>query len=168
LEFSASGKIPFLIHGEAKVWESLAICEYIAELRPEAGLWPKELLARAEARSVATEMHAGFAALRRDFPMDISRSFPGRPCSEEARADIARVLAVWRQCRKRFGAAGPYLFGAFGIADCMFAPVVTRLRTYAVELDEISAAYVDAIFAYPPMQEWCAAAAKEPPLPDPK
>jgi glutathione S-transferase len=118
-------------------------------------------------------MHAGFAALRRDLPMDIAKlSDVPRSASDEAKADIARIQQIWQDCRGRFGSkkqsegGGDFLFGRFGVADCMFAPVATRLRTYGVALDPVSAAYVDAIYAWPAMQEWCAAAAKEAPLPE--
>lgn len=164
---SPAGKVPALKHGDLLVWESLAICEYIAETWPEAKLLPDDSRARAVARSVMSEMHAGFAALRRDLPMDICRlgKAPGIP-SEEARHDIARIQQVWQDCRGRFGADGEFLFGRFGLADCMYAPVATRLRSYGVPLDAVSAAYVDAIYALPIMQEWIAASAKEQPLPE--
>lgn len=166
LGHSPSGKVPALKHGDLLIWESLAICEYIAECFPEAGLLPGDPRARAVARSVMSEMHAGFAALRRDMPMDIhSKSLAANTVSEEARVDIARIQQVWQDCRGRFGNTGKYLFGSFGIADCMFAPVAIRFRTYGLALDPVSAAYVDAIYAYPAMQEWIAAAAKEDPLP---
>ncbi|WP_298727206.1 glutathione S-transferase family protein [uncultured Ferrovibrio sp.] len=173
LAHSPAGKVPVLKHGDLLVWESLAICEYVAELFPAAGLWPDDPRARAVARSVSTEMHAGFAALRRDLPMDIAKlSDVPRSASDEAKADIARIQQIWQDCRGRFGSkkqsegGGDFLFGRFGVADCMFAPVATRLRTYGVALDPVSAAYVDAIYAWPAMQEWCAAAAKEAPLPE--
>ncbi|HEX6957797.1 MAG TPA: glutathione S-transferase family protein [Ferrovibrio sp.] len=173
LAHSPAGKVPILKHGDLLVWESLAICEYLAETFPAAGLWPEDARARAVARCIATEMHAGFMALRRDLPMDIARlGKAAGAASEEAKADIARVQQIWQDCRGRFGAdqggdsGGPFLFGRFSITDCMFAPVATRFRTYGVALDPISAAYVDAIYAWPAMQEWCAASAKEAPLPE--
>lgn len=163
LRYSPSGKVPLLIDGGLHIWDSLAICEYAAELRPAAGLWPEAAPARAIARAVSAEMHSGFPALRRDYAMDISRRFPdaGAP---EAKAEAARVLEVWRDCRARFGAGGPFLFGRFGIADCMYAPVVTRFRTYGIDLDAITQAYCDAVFAHPAMREWCVAAEAETPL----
>lgn len=168
LSHSAAGKVPVLKHGDLLIWDSLAICEYIAETWPEAKLLPEDRRARAVARSVMSEMHSGFAALRHDLPMDICRlgKAPGIP-SEEARLDIARIQQIWQDCRGRFGKDGEFLFGRFSLADCMYAPVATRLRSYGVALDAVSAAYVDAIYAYPAMQEWIAASAKEQPLPEP-
>jgi glutathione S-transferase len=167
---SPAGKVPVLKHGDLTVWESLAICEYIAETWPEAGLLPGDSRARAVARSVMSEMHAGFAALRRELPMDINKLSPlaqtGATPGEEARLDIARVQQIWQDCRGRFGRDGAFLFGRFTLADAMYAPVATRFRSYGVTMDAISAAYVDAIYALPAMQEWCAAAAREAPLPD--
>lgn len=168
LRHSAAGKLPVLVHGSLTVWESLAVCEYIAETWPAARLLPADAAARAVARSVMSEMHAGFAPLRRDLPMDICRlGQAAGQVSDEARQDIARVQNIWRDCRARFGAQGRYLFGDFGLADCMYAPVATRFRTYDIPLDPVSAAYVDAIYAHPAMQEWVAAAALESPLPEP-
>lgn len=164
---SPAGKVPVLKHGDLLVWESLSICEYVAETFPEAGLLPQDARARAVARSVMSEMHAGFAALRRDLSMDIhSMGSAPRQLSEEGWLDVARIQQIWQDCRGRFGKSGDFLFGGFGIADCMYAPVATRFRTYGVTLDPVSAAYVDAIYGHPAMQEWIAAAANEEPLPD--
>lgn len=163
LHYSPSGKVPLLIDGDLRIWDSLAICEYLAERQPAAGLWPDAADARAVARAVSAEMHAGFMALRRDYSMDIARRFPDQG-SAEAKADAARVLEMWRNCRQRFGAGGDFLFGRFGIADCMFAPVVTRFRTYGLALDAVCQAYSDAVFAHPAMREWCRAAEAETPL----
>jgi glutathione S-transferase len=172
LAHSPAGKVPVLKHGDLLVWESLAICEYLAEAFPDAGLWPSDARARAVARSVSTEMHAGFMGLRRDLPMDLHRkgAAPGIP-GEEAKADIARVQQVWQDCRGRFGSlegdeGGPFLFGRFSVADCMYAPVATRFRTYGAKLDPVSAAYVDAVYAHPAMQDWLAGAKGEAPLPE--
>ncbi len=159
---SPSGKVPALKHGGVVVWDSLAICEYLAETFPAALLWPKEPAARAVARAVSAEMHAGFAALRRTLPMDIRRRTSPPPLSGEVAADIDRVGRIWRDCRGRFGADGDMLFGRFTIADAMFAPVTTRFVTYGVALDEVSAAYVEAATNRPAMREWAAAAAAEP------
>lgn len=168
LSHSAAGKLPVLKHGDLLVWDSLAICEYIAETWPAAKLLPEDRRARAVARSVMSEMHSGFAALRNDLPMDICRlgKAPGIP-SEEAGHDITRIQQIWQDCRGRFGKDGEFLFGRFSLADCMYAPVATRLRSYGVPLDAVSAAYVDAIYAHPAMQEWIAASAREQPLPEP-
>src|SRR4051794_35987064 len=132
LEVSPTGKVPALIDGDIRVWESLAILDYLAERHPGAGLWPKDQAARAHARSVAAEMHAGFAALRRHCPMNMRRPVKARELTAEAAADVARIDHLWTQCRTRFGAGGPFLFGAFGAADAMFAPVVSRLHTYDI------------------------------------
>ena len=132
---SPGGKVPALRHGELVVWESIAILEYIAEAFPEARLWPRQREARAVARAVSAEMHAGFAALRTHMPMNIRGSKPGRGRTPEVEKDIRRVVALWADCRMRFGAGGPFLFGGFGNADAMYAPVVTRFATYAVTLE---------------------------------
>ncbi|MGE0259563.1 MAG: glutathione S-transferase, partial [Alphaproteobacteria bacterium] len=157
------GRVPALHHGDLIVWDSLAICEYLAELLPDAALWPGDPQARAVARAVSAEMHAGFAALRREFPMNIRSSFPGRPMTAEAQADINRIMAIWRDCRSRFGEGrGDFLFGNFTIADAMYAPVVTRFRTYKIDLESEAELYCAAIMGTPEMQEWAAAARNEP------
>jgi glutathione S-transferase len=164
LKYSPSGKVPALHHGDIVVWDSLAICGYLADIFPEAGLWPTDPAAKAMARSISAEMHSSFMALRREFPMNIRSSFPGREISPEAQTDINRVMAIWRQCRNRFGEknGGDFLFGSFTIADAMYAPVVTRFRTYKFDLEREADAYCDAIMALPAMQEWAAAARNEP------
>ncbi|MDE1904255.1 MAG: glutathione S-transferase family protein [Alphaproteobacteria bacterium] len=162
LKHSPSGKVPALRHGDVTVWDSLAIGEYLAETFPKAGLWPTASVARARARSVSAEMHSGFANLRRNLPMNLRRKPTPRPLTDEVTADVARVAALWRDCRQRFGSGGPFLFGAFGIADAMYAPVVSRLRSYAVPIDPDAAAYCDAIERHPPYREWAAAAKDEP------
>jgi len=159
---SPSGKVPALRHGDAVVWESLAICEHLAEMFPDAGLWPADPVARATARSVSNEMHAGFMALRRAMPMNCRAAKPGKGMTEGVAADVERVTAIWRDCRARFGTDGGLLFGGFTIADAMFAPVASRFRTYAVALDPVSAAYVDALHDLPAMRSWLAAAEAEP------
>ncbi|MBL8659673.1 MAG: glutathione S-transferase family protein [Rhodospirillales bacterium] len=160
--YSPSGKVPVLRDGELTVWDSLAIIEYLAERFPEAGLWPAAADARAIARSVSAEMHAGFQALRTHMPMNIRAALPGRGRAEGVEADIARVTAIWRDCRSRFGGDGAFLFGAFSAADAMFAPVVTRFQTFAVDLDPVSRAYADAVLNWPIVAAWCKAAADEP------
>jgi glutathione S-transferase len=162
LRQSPSGKVPALRHGDFIVWESLAIGEYLAELFPKAQLWPKAASARAVARAVSLEMHAGFAALRGHLPMNIRSNFPNRGVTPEVQVDINRVIALWRDCRKRFGEGGDFLFGAFSIADAMFAPVVSRFRTYRVDLEDEAQRYADAVWALPMMQEWAVAARNEP------
>jgi glutathione S-transferase len=132
---SPSGRVPVLLHRGLAVWESLAIAEYLNDLKPEAGLWPAAAAARAHARSISSEMHAGFADLRARMPMNIRASYPGKGMTPAVRADIERITGLWRDCRKRFSTAFDkdegFLFGTFGAADAMYAPVVTRLRTMA-------------------------------------
>lgn len=162
LQHSPSGKVPFLKHGPVQVWDSLAICEYAAELVPQSRLWPDDRGARALARSVSAEMHAGFPNLRQVMSMDICARKSLAAVPSEVQAEIGRITALWNDCRGRFGAGGPFLFGRFSIADAMYAPVATRFTTYGVTLDAVSQAYVEAIWALPPMQEWKAAADQEP------
>jgi len=161
LRHSPSGKVPALAHGEVTVWESLAIGEYLAELLPEAKLWPESREARAAARAVSQEMHAGFLPLRRHFPMNM-RSIFERAIIPEIQGDIDRITALWHDCRKQFGIGGPFLFGGFTIADAMYAPVVSRFRTFKVPLDPEADAYAAAVAAWPAYQEWLAAARNEP------
>lgn len=158
LKHSPSGKVPCLLHGDLKVWDSLAICEYLAELFPQARLWPEAALARAAARSVAAEMHSGFPNLRNVCPMDMDLIAPLSEIPPEVEAEAARIRAVWNDCRNRFGAGGPFLFGHFTIADAMYAPVVSRFITYGLPLDAVSRAYCDAVWALPPVREWQEAA----------
>ncbi len=165
-QHSPSGKVPVLKRGSFQVWDSLAICEYFAELEPEARLWPSEPAARAVARSISAEMHAGFPALRTEFPMDFHARIAGRVPLEQARADICRVVQIWSGMRRDFGADGPFLFGHFTIADAMYAPVATRFRTYGLDLasfggsDGAATAYMQTILALPQMQEWGEGAAR--------
>jgi len=162
LRHSPSGKVPALQHGDHLVWDSLAIGEYLAELYPPARLWPEETKARSVARAVSAEMHAGFAPLRTHLPMNMRSSFPDRGMTPEAQADINRITALWRDCRSRFGAGGEFLFGHFTIADAMYAPVVSRFRTYKIALEEEAQRYADAIWALAAVQEWLTAARNEP------
>lgn len=160
LAYSPSGRVPVLIVGEVRIWDSLAIAEFLAEHDP--GLWPPESRARAMARSISAEMHSGFQALRTFMPMDFTARFgpPGRLLSS-VEADIERIVAIWRECRQRFGRSGPFLFGSFTIADAMFAPVCSRFTTYAVPLDPVCAAYVAHMMSLPAMREWGRGAAAE-------
>jgi len=163
LKYSPSGRLPALHHGAITVWESLAICEYLAETFPNFELWPMDPAARTRARSVSTEMATGFQALRAHLPMNVRSSFPGRDVAPEVQADINRMMALWRDCRTRFGGKqGDFLFGRFTIADAMFAPVVTRFRTYRIDLEREADAYCERIMALPAMQEWVSAAKNEP------
>jgi glutathione S-transferase len=161
MQYSAAGKVPVLRDGELTIWDSLAICEYLAEKYPKKGLWPAETAARACARSISAEMHSGFTNLRTQMPMNVRREIPGRAKTPEVIAEIARIENIWNDCRSRFGARGPFLFGAFSIADAMYAPVVSRLRTYGATLVGAAAQYAGAIHALPAMQEWIAGAHAE-------
>ena len=159
---SPNGMVPYLVHQGARIWESLAICEYCAEVAPV--LWPADRVARAVARSVASEMHAGFRALRIAMPMNLGRT--NRPLVEtgdDVLADIAKIDRIWCETRERFGATGPYLFGAdFCAADIMFAPVVSRFTSYGVTLSAVGEAYRLAVLDHPLMREWAHLAALEP------
>lgn len=159
---SPAGRVPVLKADGLTIWDSLAIGEYLAERFPDAGLWPSDVAARAVARSVSAEMHSGFEALRREMPMDVKQRRPGIGHTPDVLADIARITALWADCRDRFGAGGRFLFGGFCIADAMYAPVATRLETYGVDLDPDSRAYVDAILGWPAMRRWTAAGRAEP------
>ena len=163
---SPSGRVPVLLHRGLAIWESLAIAEYLNDLKPEAALWPTAAAARAHARSISAEMHAGFMDLRENMPMNIRASFPGKGMTPGVRADIERIGWIWRDTRKRFSTAfgqdDGFLFGTFGAADAMFAPVVTRFRTYSVTLDADADAYCTAVLGHPAMKEWVDAAKHEP------
>lgn len=165
LAVSPTGRIPALHVDDLVIWDSLAIAEWTAEAAPAAGLWPVEPRARAIARAVTAEMHASFAPLRRDLPMNLRRRARAIDLPPETRADIARIDALWSDARARFGAAGPYLFGAPTIADAFYAPVATRFRTYAIELSPAAAAYRDALLADDGVRAWEAAAAAQPAKP---
>lgn len=162
LQYSAAGKVPILQHGNLTVWESLAICEYLAECFPEANLWPQDPHARAIARSISAEMHAGFQNLRQHMPMNMRAQLPGKGRAPGVEADIQRIIAIWQDCRQEFHSKGDFLFGHFTIADAMFAPVVSRFTTYGVSLDPVAQAYVETINTLPAMREWAAAGKAEP------
>jgi glutathione S-transferase len=159
---SPSGRVPLLRDGDLVVWDSLAIAEHLAESFPDAQLWPADRAARASARAVSAEMHAGFPALRASMPMNIRARLPGYGRTPASLRDIERMRALWSDCRARFGQGGPYLFGRFTAADAMYAPVVFRFRTYDVALDSVQRAYVEAMLAHPGMQKWARAAEAEP------
>lgn len=161
LEYSPSGKVPILNDGDVTVWESLAVCEYIADRFPDKQLWPADYKARALARAVATEMHAGFTELRSHMLFNARRYFPDKGRSPAVQKDIDRISSIWNDCRARFGAGGPFLFGRFSVADAMYAPVALRFITYVVELDPVSSEYVATIKRLRPIQEWIAAASAE-------
>ena len=158
---SPSGKVPALHAGSLQVWDSLAICEYLAERFPEKQLWPTDVAARAEARSVSAEMHSGFQALRQNMFMNIRRRMPTRGRTPETLADIERIVAIWNGCRTRYASGGPFLFGAFSIADAMYAPVALRFQTYVVNVDGAAGAYAKTLLGLPAMLEWVTAAHAE-------
>jgi glutathione S-transferase len=159
LLLSPSFLVPCLTHDGVTVWDTLAIAEYLNEIAPQAQLLPADRAARARCRSICGEMHSGFANLRSALPMNLKAHHPGFAVYPGARPDIDRILTIWREC---LAAGGPYLFGACTIADAMYAPVVTRFKTYDVKLDPVSAAYCDRILALPQMVEWIEAAKAEP------
>jgi glutathione S-transferase len=166
LRHSPSGKVPVLKTKVGPIWESLAILEYLAERHPEHRLWPEDEEARAAARSISSEMHAGFATLRNDMSMDLLSRLPAPPLSAALEADIERIAAIWKDTRGRFGKGGPLLFGGFTCADAMYAPVATRFRTYGVDLarfgdDGSGAAYAEAVLGLPAMAEWTEGAREE-------
>ena len=159
---SGSGKVPALADGDIHVWESLAILDYLAEKFPDAGLWPADPGARAYARAIAAEMHAGFVPLRRHLPMNMWRPVRARDLPDDVAANVRRIEHIWTDCRTRFGAGGPFLFGRFGAADAMYAPVVSRFHTYAVPVTPVARGFMDAVMALPAWKEWRAAALQEP------
>ena len=162
LAVSPAGKVPVLLHGGRTIWDTLAIVEYLAEVFPAAGLWPEDRDARALARALSAEMHAGFVALREDMPMNFRGDVDTPRRDEPVEADIARVVEMWQDCRARFGAGGPFLFGGYSAADVFYAPVAARFAAYDVDLPESAAAYRDAVLAWPDVEEWRRAAVAEP------
>jgi glutathione S-transferase len=159
----SGGTVPTLVDGEVAVWETLAIAEYLHERFPERGIWPKDVAARAHARAVSSEMHAGFQALRGACPMNLGKRYAARDRGPDVAKNVARISEIWREARSRFGekAGGPFLYGEFSAADAMYAPVVARLDTYAIPVDEVSAEYMRAVFALPAYRQWRDAALKE-------
>lgn len=158
----SSGKVPILWDGEAVIWDSMAIIDYLADKVGRERFWPKDDAARGMARSMAAEMHGGFMALRRECPMNTRKSFEDVTISAETRADAVRILHLWAEARSRFGSEGPYLFGTFSAADIMYAPVVTRFVTYNFTLPGFSQSYAEAMMAHPWMLAWYDAAGEEP------
>ncbi len=161
LDHAPSGKVPILVDDGVTIWDSLAIMEYLAERFPDVGVWPKDRIARAHARSISSEMHSGFIPLRSECSMNIRRPVRTKPLSADARANVARVDEIWTDCRKRYGSGGPFLFGRFSAADAMFAPVVHRFRTYAVEVSPGARSYMASMTEFAPFKEWTEAALKE-------
>ena len=160
-KYSNAGKVPVLIIDGEPVWDTLAICETVAEMHPEKHLWPEDEKARRVARSICAEMHSGFQALRSYMPMNIRKPYPGKGMTPESRKDIDRVVAIWTECRERFGGAGSFLFGRFSIPDAFYAPVVMRFRTYAVPLPPVAKAYCEAVEALSAVREWMDAGRRE-------
>ena len=161
LQYSPAGKVPVLVDGDQRIWESLAILEYLAERFPKQNLCPEDPRARAQARFVATDMHAVIQPLRKSCPMNMWLPVKPRPQPEEVMANVRRIEFLWADCRARFGQKGPFLFGAFGVADAMYAPVVARLHSYGLKVGEGARNYMDAVMALPAWAEWRTAALKE-------
>src|SRR5262245_18349248 len=159
--YSKAQKVPVLLIDGEPVWDSLAICETVAELFPQKQLWPADPSARRVARSICAEMHSGFQAMRGARPMNIRSRYPGKGLNEKSSKDIKRVLELWSECRARFGKAGPLLFGGFSVADAFYAPVVRRFLTYAVELPPVARAYSEAVQSLSAVVEWCDAGLRE-------
>jgi glutathione S-transferase len=158
-QYSPAEKLPVLVDGDTHVWETLAIMEYLAEKFPAAGVWPRDMKARAEARVLSSEMHAGFSALRGECPMNLRRPVRTRTLSAGAQVNVARLDAMWSDCRARYG--GPFLFGAFCAADAMYAPMVTRIHTYGIGMSREAFGYVEVVMALPAFAEWKRAALAE-------
>jgi glutathione S-transferase len=158
----SSGKVPILWDGDIVVWDSLAIIEYLADRVGRERFWPADGAARGMARSMAAEMHSSFANLRREHSMNVRRRFPPRPLSPAVQADVERVVSLWAEARARFGGTGEYLFGEWGAADIMFAPVVTRFVTYSIPIPRFAATYAQAVLEHPDVREWIEAAQEEP------
>lgn len=159
-EYTASGRVPVLLAGEMTIWDSLAICEYLAEQFPELHLWPQDVAARAMARSICAEMHAGFSDLRNAMSMNIRASYPGKGRTNGSQADIGRICEIWEECLARFG-HHQFLFGEFSLADAFYAPVVMRFRTYGVALAPALEAYCQRVIAHPAVARWISEALAE-------
>src|SRR5258706_1130538 len=160
-DYSPSRRVPALIHGELTVWDSLAIAEYANETWLAGSGWPAAAAARAVARAVSADVHSGFSALRDQCPMDLRRRFATPALSDATSRDLARVVALWRDCRRRFGSGGPFLFGEFSIADACYAPVATRFVSYELPRGEEEQRYIEALYALPAMRQWCEEATQE-------
>lgn len=161
-KYSPTGKVPVLLDGDMVIWESLAILDHLADRFPKAQMWPAEPKARAHARAVAAEMHSGFAQLRRHCPMNMRRVQKRRELTAEVAADVRRIERIWTECRERFGEGGPFLFGKFGAADAMYAPVVSRFHSYAIGVGAAAEQYMAAVIALPAFNEWRDAGVSEP------
>ena len=162
LDVSPTGKMPCLVDGDVTIWESLAIMEYLHERFRDKGVWPADAKARAHARAVANEMHAGFQALRNACPMNLGKRFAPRDLGSDVADNVRRLESLWADARRRFGAGGAFLYGNFGAADAMYAPVVTRLDTYQIPVSSGTRHYMDAVLAHPAFVQWREAALAEP------
>ncbi len=160
--YTPAGQVPALLDGETKVWASIAIIEHVADTRPDRAIWPREQPARAFARAIAAEMHAGFSALRNACPMNLAWRHAARDRGPAVAADVARITDIWTEARARFGVGGPFLFGAFTAADAMFAPVTTRFTTYALPTTPVTQAYIEAVQGTEAFRSWEIAAFAEP------
>ena len=160
--FSPAGRVPVLFDGDLAIWESLAIMEYVAELFPEAGLWPEDRSARARARVISNEMHAGFGALRAALPMNMRRKPSKVSISDDVNTDVSRIQEAWAHCLSKNSDDGPFLFGKFSITDAMFAPVVSRFQVYEIPLSDTVMPYCEAVSSLPAFREWKSAAEAEP------
>lgn len=161
LAYSAAGKVPILVDGPVKVWDSLAILEYLAERFPETGGWPREAVDRACARSLAAEMHSGFTALRHHCGMNCRRESAVKELPDAVYADVDRIVQIWQQCRRQQADSGPWLFGKFGVVDAMFAPVALRFQSYQLASHDEAQAYVQTVLSDPAIKEWMAAGRQE-------
>jgi glutathione S-transferase len=162
LRWSPTGRVPALRDGEIVLWDSLAICEHLAESFPNVGLWPTDPHARAVARSVVAEMHSGFVAVRKHMPMNLRASYLGEGRGPGVEEDIVRITGIWEECRESFGAGGDLLFGRFSIADAFYAPIVSRFLTYGVSPGGVAGQYMNAVWALPAMRDWAEKARAEP------
>lgn len=153
-ELTPAGKVPTVKHGDNYIWDSLAICEYFADLYPEKKFWPEDINVRAHARCVTSEMHSGFSALRNAMPMAIHSTFECPEISGELQSDIERIIDIWSECLDKYSSNGPYLFGQYSIADMMFSPVVFRFRSYQVDLPQRLVEYCDAVINHPDVKAW--------------
>lgn len=160
--YNPQEKVPALVDGDVTVWETLAIMEYLADKFPEKAIWPRDVKARALARAISSEMHAGFSALRSACLCNLGQKHPPKDRGPAVAADVKRITQIWNDARARFGAGGPFLFGEFSAADAMYAPVTTRFRTYSIAVDAVSEAYIDAVQATPAFQAWRNQALQEP------
>ncbi|MHA6910148.1 glutathione S-transferase family protein [Ralstonia pseudosolanacearum] len=159
--YSPAGRVPVLVDGDLTVWDSLAICETLAERFPRARLWPEDPKARAHARSICAEMHTGFTALRGQMPMNVTAVLPGMGWNVAVQRDVDRIAQIWTELRQKYAAEGPFLFGHFTVADAFYAPVVSRFATYGVRLPELAKTYADHILNLNAMQEWIESARGE-------